>query len=285
MSGEYTTDTETLQSWVGRTQERIEVISPGSCNQLERTLNREAVLEMGDPLPPLRHFITHLPQAKTNELDSDGHAKRGDLLPPVALPRRMWAGSRLEFLGDIELGSEVHKRSTVDKITMKDGRSGTLCFVTVKHELSVGGEQRILEEQDLVFREAPDPDAQRPTPKPAPENAQFTQTITPLEIMLFRFSALTFNSHRIHYDRAYAENVEAYDGLVVHGPLTATLLADLAVGETGQRLLRFSFRGLAPIVDGAPFTIAGNRDGDDVELWAATADGGLAMSATATLAR
>lgn len=285
----YTNDLETLQTWIGRTEEHTETISAEWCRKLEETLDRDATLATGDVLPPLWHFITHLPSARMSNLGPDGHPFRGPFLPPVALPRRMWAGGRFTFHGDIHVGDAVTKRSTIENVVMKEGRSGTLCFVTVKHDLLVGDDLRIAEEQDLVYREDPAPDAPKPQPKPAPDGADFTRTVNPSAVMLFRYSALTFNSHRIHYDREYAQNVEGYPHLVFQGPLTATLLADLVTAETGLRLATFSFRGLAPLFDDAPFTISGTRDGDTVELWATApgqdgAGGGLAMQASATLA-
>lgn len=262
----------------------VEVISTAWCRKMEETLGREAVLNDGDALPPLWHFITHLTSVPLGGLGRDGHPRRGRFLPPVALPRRMWAGGRLTFDADLRLGEEVEKTSTIDKIAMKNGRTGSLCFVTVKHELVAGGDVCVTEEQDLVYREDPAPDALKPEPMPAPSGAQFSQIVTPSEVMLFRYSALTFNSHRIHYDRDYARSVEGYPNLVFHGPLTATLLADLAVTETGQRLAAFSFRALSPLFDTEPFTISGRRDGQSVELWATTPAGGLAMQANAELA-
>ena len=279
----YTNDLDTLRTWVGRTQEHVEVINVAHCNLMEQTLDRAPVLQNGDPLPPLWHFITHLSSATLSRLGRDGHPMRGDFLPPVALPRRMWAGGRFTFHGDITLGDEVTKRSSVENIELKEGRTGSLCFVTVQHELAVDGEVRVVEEQDLVYREDPAPDAPKPAPKPAPERADFTRTISPSEVMLFRYSALTFNGHRIHYDRDYARDVEGYQSLVFHGPLTATLLADLAVAETGKRLTSFTFRGLAPLFDDEPFTISGSRDGDELSLWATTPSGGIAMQASATV--
>ncbi len=279
----YTNDLDTLRTWVGRTQERVETISPDTCQQLADTLDLTAPLAVGDVLPPLWHFVSHVGSSPTAQLGDDGHPRRGGFLPPVALPRRMWAGGRLRFDGDIRIGDRVTKRSTVESVAMKDGRSGSLCFVMVTHELSVDGKVRIAEEQDLVYKEDAAPGAPKPEPKPAPEGADFSRTIVPSSPMLFRYSALTFNSHRIHYDREYARDVEGYPNLVFHGPLTATLLADLATAETGERLTSFSFRGMAPLFDDEPFTISGARRGNDVELWAATPAGGLAMHATATV--
>lgn len=278
----YTNDLDVLQQWVDRSEQRVEQISTPWCRLMEQTLDREPAISDGDALPPLWHFIMHLNSAPLSGLGRDGHPKRGPFLPPVALPRRMWAGGRFTFHRPIHLGETVAKTSTISAVEAKDGRSGALCFVTVNHELAVDGEVCIVEEQDLVYREDPIPGAPRREPKPAPDG-HFSRTITPSEVMLFRYSALTFNGHRIHYDREYARGVEGYDGLVVHGPLTATLLADLAVLETGEQLASFSFRGLAPLIDTEPFTVAGTREGDTVELWAQTPAGAMAMHASATL--
>lgn len=279
----YTNNIDTLQAWVGRTEERVEVLSTAHANMVAQTMDRDPSFVDGDVLPPLWHFTTHLPSAKHSDLDVDGHLKRGGFLPPVALPRRMWAGSRISFVGDVHLGEEVSKASTIERIDMKQGRSGTLCFVTVVHELSVDGELRISEEQDLVFLEGRERGAPEPKPTPAPQDATFSRTITPSEVMLFRYSAVTFNSHRIHYDREFVREVEGYPSLVFHGPLTATLLAELAVAESGKSLASFSFRGVAPLFENEPFTISGTTEGESLNLWAATPLGGLAMQATATL--
>ncbi|NNC80406.1 MAG: acyl-CoA dehydrogenase [Acidimicrobiales bacterium] len=278
-----TNDLDTLLQWKGRSRSSTEIISASWCNRLQQTLDRPGTLVDGNALPPLWHFISHLHSVPTSEIGPDGHPKRGDFLPPVALPRRMWAGSQISFDGPLEIGDEVTKTSTVCSIEMKEGRTGPLCFVAVHHELAVGGDVRITEAQDLVYREQPDPDALTPEPKLAPVEAEFQRVIQPTEVMLFRYSALMFNGHRIHYDRDYARDVEGYAALVVHGPLTATLLAQLAVDETGRSLASFSFRGVAPLLDTEPFTIAGTRSGDRVELWAKNASGGLAMTAQAEL--
>lgn len=283
MGQHYTNDLESLRTWVGRSRRQIELVSPSWCNRLGATLDHNTELSIGDPLPPLWHFITHPPCTKTSDLDEDGHLKRGDFLPPVALPSRMWAGSRFQFHGDIRVGDDVDKRSTIGDVKMKSGRSGALCFVTVKHELSVSGVVRIVEEQDLVFLEATAPSSPTPTLQPAPANAEFSRIIEPSEVMLFRYSALTFNSHRIHYDRDYVRDVEGYRALVVHGPLIATLLADLVVTETREQLASFAFTAKAPLFDDARFTIAGKRNGENIDVWAQTTEGDLAMSATATV--
>ncbi len=276
-----TNDIEVLRQWIGREQVIVHPIEPGVVRRFELTLDREPALAVGDPLPPMWHVAFFLEVAATDGLGTDGHPERGGFLPPVALPRRMWAGSRIEFHAPIPVGADAVKTSTIDDVVIKEGKSGTLCFVTVSHRTTVDGTLCISEQQDLVYRDDPDPDAPAPTPKPAPTDAEVSETVTPSEVLLFRYSALTFNGHRIHYDRRYAADVEGYDGLVVHGPLTATLLADLAA-QTAGPLATFSFRGTSPLLDTAPFTIHGKRSEDGMTLWATNPAGGLAMTATST---
>lgn len=276
-----TNDIEILREWVGREQVIVHPIEPGVVRRFELTLDREPTLQVGDALPPMWHVAFFLEVAPTAGLGLDGHPERGGFLPPVALPRRMWAGSRIEFHAPIPVGSDAVKTSTVDDVVIKEGKSGTLCFVTVSHRTEVDGSLCIAEQQDLVYRDDPAADAPKPQPKPAPTDAEVSETVAPSEVLLFRYSALTFNGHRIHYDRRYASDVEGYDGLVVHGPLTATMLADLAVRQGGA-LATFSFRGVSPLLDTAPFTIHGRRSDTGMDLWATNPTGGLAMTAAAT---
>ncbi len=278
-----TNDIATLRRWLGNSETRVDVISTAWCRRMEETLGREPTLRDGDPLPPLWHTITHLTSVPLHQLGPDGHPKRGGFLPPIALARRMWAGGRFVFGRPILLGEQVTKTSTITDIEMKTGRTGSLCFVTLNHKLDVDGEVCLAEDQDLVFLDPANPDAPQPELKRAPIEHDFRRTVTPSEVMLFRYSALTFNSHRIHYDRAYARAAEGYRDLVFHGPLTATLLAEMAEAETGRTLAEFSFRGLAPLFVTEPFTISGHQDGPTVDLWASTPSGGLAMQAQARL--
>lgn len=278
---EATNNIEKLLQWKGRSQTSVEMVSAEWCRRVGHTLDRVDVLGAGDVLPPLWHFTMHLDSVPLRGVGQDGHPERGGFLPPVALPRRMWAGSRISFVDDVLVGDTVAKTSTVENIVMKQGRTGLLCFVTVRHELSVVGDVRIIEEQDLVYRDDADPDAPKPPGKQAPEAPDWSEIIEPSEVMLFRYSAMTFNGHRIHYDREYARNVEGYEGLVVHGPLTATLLADLSVGATGRRLASFSFRGVSPLFDTAPFTIAGSATEGGATMWAESPTGQVAMQAEA----
>ncbi|WP_303366874.1 acyl-CoA dehydrogenase [Paracoccus sp. (in: a-proteobacteria)] len=196
----------------------------------------------------------------------------------------MWAGSRFRFTGDLRIGDAARKRSTIGKIAHKAGRSGDLVFVTVNHDLFVGDRQVLAEEHDIVYREDPRPDAPQPVLQPAPEGDDFSRQITPDPVLLFRYSALTFNGHRIHYDQPYATQVEGYQGLVVHGPLTATLLLDTLRDNCAARVAEYSFRALATISDDMIFSTHGAwQDDGSVRLWARRPDGALAMDAIARL--
>ncbi|MCT7655360.1 MaoC family dehydratase N-terminal domain-containing protein [Oceanimonas sp. NS1] len=193
----------------------------------------------------------------------------------------MWAGGRFEFLAPLRMGEPVRKVSTISNITHKEGRTGALCFVTVLHEIYSGSHLAFTEEQDIVYREDPAADAPQPAPKLAPDDADVVETVSPTEVMLYRYSALTFNGHRIHYDVDYSRDVEGYEGLVFHGPLTATLLVDLATRTMGRQPARFSFKGLAPITANHSFKIEGRREGNVMKLWARRHDNALAMQAEA----
>ena len=289
------TGLERLRDWVGRTEEQCEPITAVPMAALAAALDREdAAPRAGTELPPLWHWLYFTPRALARDIDADGHAKRGGFLPPVPLPRRMWAGSRLEFHRPLCVGNEVTKHSRITAITPKSGRSGTLVFVTVRHEYHSAQELALSEEQDIVYREAPTKPAATPTPAPAPEipmapnGAHYARKIVPDPVLLFRYSALTFNSHRIHYDRPYATDVEGYAGLVVHGPLIATLLLDLLRREQPQaRVARFTFKAVHPILDTHPFSVCGKSDPADAKrhlLWARDHAGHLAMQASAELA-
>lgn len=241
-------------------------------------------LGAGDALPPLWHWLYFLPRAPASRIGSDGHPQRGGFLPPVALPRRMFAGARLTFRHPLVIGKHASRTGTVKNVTQKSGGSGNLVFVLVEYKIEQDGRVCVEEEQDIVYRE---PGARVPAPEakewPAPPAGAWTRVITPDPVLLFRFSALTFNAHRIHYDRPYAVNEEGYPGLVVHGPLTALLLLDLVHRNTKREVVAYSFRGRAPIFDLAPFRLVGQPEDVKVELEAFGPDGVVAMSATATL--
>lgn len=271
----------TLQDWIGRESIAHDVLCAQPARFLQATLDRDSTLSDGDALPPLWHWLYFLEAMRPRDLGRDAHPRKGGFLPPVPLPRRMWAGGRFRFEHPLILGQAATKRSIITDVTEKQGRSGRLCFVTVRHEILQSDRLALTEEHDIVYREDPSPDAPTPAPQPAPENADLSRDITPSEVLLFRYSALTFNGHRIHYDADYARQVEGYEGLVFHGPLTATLLVDLACAHRGRTPAAFTFRGLAPIAGPKPFRIEGRDRGDTMELWARRHDGALAMTATA----
>jgi 3-methylfumaryl-CoA hydratase len=275
------TNTPNLHDWIGREIAAQDCLNVQSARFMQATLDQDPTVRAGDALPPLWHWLYFREAQRASDLGRDAHSKRGGFLPPVTLPRRMWAGGRFTFINPLILGQDAEKRSTIKDVQQKTGRSGRLCFVTVEHRISQGDRHALSEEHDIVYREDPDPTAPAPAVAPAPQNPGFSERITPTEVMLFRYSALTFNGHRIHYDVDYARDVEGYAGLVFHGPLTATLLMDLACRQTGAAPKRFEFRGLAPIAGPAPFLIEGKMQKDHVELWAKRYDGALAMTATA----
>lgn len=270
-----------IQDWVGRSETATDVLRAQPARFMQATLDRDPCLSDGDALPPLWHWLYFLEARKASELGRDAHPKKGGFLPPVDLPRRMWAGGRVRFHAPLIIGQEASKRSTILSVSEKQGRSGRLCFVTVEHALYQNGQPGVTEEHDIVYREDPAPGASQSAPPMAPEHAELSEVITPTEVMLFRYSALTFNGHRIHYDADYARKVEGYDGLVFHGPLTATLLIDLAFRHRGQVPASFTYRGTAPLSGLTPFRIEGAAEGNALSLWARRHDGAQAMSATA----
>lgn len=280
-------DNSLLQQWVGKTETTASRISADTANAMAATLDRPFRLKEGDALPPLWHWAYFWSPAPASEIGPDGHPKRGDFLPPVPLPRRMWAGGRLAFSNPLPVEGLATRTSTVSSVTPKSGASGSLVFVTVKHELAHEGRLCVTEEHDIVYRPLPAPGAAAPQPKMAPKDAAWTRTVTPDPVLLFRYSALTFNGHRIHYDRDYVTGVEGYPGLIVHGPLIATLLADLLARRMPDaRMASFSFRAVGSLFDIEPFTLCGqpDPDGKTVHLWAQNMRGELAMQAQATLA-
>jgi 3-methylfumaryl-CoA hydratase len=240
-------------------------------------------------LPPLWHWLYFLPLYRQSEVGPDGHAKRGGFLPPVPLPRRMWAGSQFEFNRALRVGDRITRVSTIADVTEKSGRTGPLVFVKVRHEIRANDDASpaIVEFHDIVYREAPKPDEATPPPKAAPSQGSWLRHWIPDDVLLFRYSALTFNGHRIHYDRKYVTEVEGYPGLIVHGPLIATLLLDLLRSERPDAVVRrYEFRAVRPLFDINAFDVCGepSEDGKSVRLWAKDQEGWLAMDATAQIA-
>ena len=268
--------------WVGRQDEAADRLDLNRARALQATLDDpQAALQPGDDLPPLWHWAYFWTAAPTTELGPDGHAARGGFLPPIDLPRRMWAGSRVDFPRLPAMGSEVTRRSTIKSVTEKAGRFGPLAFVTVEHWVSDGDGPCIVEEHDIVYRAAAAKGAALPPGQAAPEGAGWVQRVEPDPVLLFRYSALTFNGHRIHYDQPYATGEEGYPGLIVHGPLLATLMIGLVRRERpAARVTGFQFRALRPIFDTKPFTVCGTPEGERADLWVTDPDGFLAMQGT-----
>jgi 3-methylfumaryl-CoA hydratase len=281
-------DIKHLQEWVGKTEHSSDQVTGFPFAALAATLDRDSrIPQAGELLPPLWHWLYFLPRHKQSEVGPDGHAARGGFLPPVPLPRRMWAGGRLTFKQPLRVGEPIERTSRVVSIEGKEGRTGNLVFVLLRHEIANPAGLAIIEEHDIVYRDLPAPGAPQAAPQQAPTESAWERTIKPDDVLLFRYSALTFNSHRIHYDRRYVTEVEGYPGLVVHGPLIATLLVDLLRRQLPAAVVAgFSFRAVRPTFDIASFSVCGNpsEDGKTVRLWAKDADGYLTMEATATLA-
>lgn len=275
-----------LEDWIGRTERVEDALSPWPARAVAAMLD-DAAMAADDPaeLPPLWQWFYFLQPARQSRLSMDGHPERGGFLPPVPLPRRMFAGARLRFHQPLEIDRPATREGVIRDVTSKNGRSGALTFVTVGYEFHQGGKLCIEEEQDIVYREPGEPIA-RPEPvepEPVPEGSWWREVEADSRL-LFRFSALTFNAHRIHYDRPYAAQEEGYPGLIVHGPLTAVLLAQLIASHTPRRIAAFSFRGKAPLFDLDPFRLIGHPDGDRVELEVRRSDGHTTQTATAELA-
>lgn len=280
-------DTAELQKWVGKIETVSDQITPVPMAALAATLDIDAPKpKAGDRLPPLWHWLYFLPIHRRSELGVEGHAAKGGFLPPVPLPGRMWAGGRFEFRRAMRVGQSYTRTSRIVSIKHKEGRTGPLVFVVARHEIGDARSVALIEEQDLVFRDQPKAGEPLPAPQPAPKNAKWERVIRPDDVLLFRYSALTFNAHRIHYDWRYATQIEGYPGLVVHGPLIATLLVDLLRRNLpAATLRRFSFRAVSPLFDTGPFVVCGRpeSDGKTISLWAQNEAGGLATTATATI--
>ena len=278
-----------LKSWIGKTESMHDLIAAAPVAGLSATLDRDdPVPQAGDALPPMWHWMNFLPMVRQSLLGPDGHPARGGFLPPVPLPRRMWAGGRLHWNAQnpIEIGQSLERVSRIASVDHKVGRSGELLFVLVQHEYRNARGVALSEEHDIVYRAAAQPGDPAPKPTAADKTAAWTREINADPVMLFRYSALTANGHRIHYDRSYAMQEEGYPGLIVHGPLIATLLIDLLRRNMpGAVITDFSFKAIRPTFDLHPFTVLGqpSADGKTVQLWAHDHEGWLTMQGTATL--
>ena len=276
-------------AWLGREQRREDRIDSGAYARWLATLDREASTD--GHVPQGYHWCLALPDTPTAILGEDGHPLRDSspesFLPPVPQPRRMWASSKVEFLAPLRVGALIERRSKVASISAKTGTSGPLVFVDIAHETHADGELAVREVQSLVYRDPPPAGSPPAPPAPGPEafdpgGWDAHRALIPSEPLLFRFSALTFNSHRIHYDEPYAAGVEGYRGLVVHGPLTATLLLDLARRHLGDNVLKnFSFRGVSPVIAGEMLHLVLRSKVAAFELSAFASDGREVMRASA----
>ena len=272
-----------LKQWIGRTETATDAIGAFPVAALAATLDRDdGAPQLGDELPPLWHWLYFLPIDRQSALGPDGHAARGGFLPPVELPRRMWAGSRFRFEAPLRVGDAVTRVSRIASVTEKQGRSGRLVFVTVHHEISNSAGLAIQEEHDIVYRGHETGAVLEPPAAPAASD--WMRTVHPDDVLLFRYSALTANGHRIHYDLDYVTREEGYPGLIVHGPLQATWLADIVRQyRPGARIARFSYRGRRPAFHQNPITLVGWEGDQKLRLETRDHEGAVCMSAEATL--
>lgn len=282
-------DIDHLKTWTGRTREISDLIAPFPLSALSATLDHaDPPAAEGDAVPPLGHWVYFLDAAPQSGLGPDGHAARGGFLPPVPLPRRMWAGGRVSFPGTFRIGERCRKVSTVKDVSAKQGKTGALVFVVVEHRVFAGdGTLAVVEEHDIVYRGAVD-GTEAPAPKSTEERpeAVWSLSLTPDAVMLFRYSALTFNGHRIHYDHPYVTGDEGYSGLIVHGPLLATLLVDLCRrNQTERPIAAIDYRARRPVfTDGRAITVEGTPDAAmaSAQVRALDQDGRTAMTAEVT---
>jgi 3-methylfumaryl-CoA hydratase len=280
-----TLDLDHLRQWIGRTEEKTDVVTA----HLVRGLRATLFMEIGDPKPgDAAPFTTHWclaqPVYPMSQLGPDGHPTRGGFLPPVPLPRRMWAGGELEFFDALRVGDEMKRKSRISDVTMKTGSTGVLCFVSVQHEVTTPRGVAIRERQDIVYRDVPTGGQSSAATKPAAApTAKHRESRMADEVLLFRYSALTFNGHRIHYDRDYVTKVEGYPGLIFHGPMQAAFLVEFAAKlHGGAAPKKFVYRGVQPLFEGSEFSVNANDNDAGMELWTANSQGAPTMKGTAS---
>lgn len=277
---------EDIKEWIGRKESVSDVAAAWPVAALTATFDRrDPPPREGDEIPPGWHWLYFLEAKPASELGTDGHPQRGGFLPPVPLPRRMWAGGRLEFRRPLRVGERLRRDSEILAVESKHGKSGSLVFVTVRHTVHASHEVAVVEEQDIVYRDAAKAGDPPPVGRPAPTGAAWRRELAGDPVTLFRFSALTFNGHRIHYDVEYARGEEHYPGLVVHGPLQTLLLLDLCRRSVKRAVSRLEYRAMHPIFHTERFSVNGSPldDGSKVEVWTANGAGSYAMTGTATL--
>jgi 3-methylfumaryl-CoA hydratase len=278
-------DLDHLRQWIGRTTEASDIVTA----QLVKGLRATLFMEIGEPGPgdvaPFTvHWCLAQPVFPMSELGPDGHPARGGFLPPVPLPRRMWAGGELEFIDPLRVGDQAVRTSRIADVTMKTGSTGALCFVSVEHLIATPRGPAIRERQDIVYRDMSSPPASA-TAKPAtpPPAARHRESHMADAVLLFRYSALTFNGHRIHYDRDYVTKVEGYPGLIFHGPMQAALLVEFAAKlHGGKAPAKFSYRGVQPLFEGSEFSVNASDADAGLELWTSNSAGQPTMKGTAT---
>jgi 3-methylfumaryl-CoA hydratase len=280
-----TLDLDHLRQWIGKTTEASDIVTAQLVKGLRATLFQEiGEPKPGDAAPWTTHWCLGQPVFPMSMLGPDGHPTRGGFLPPVPLPRRMWAGGELAFLDSLRVGDEVLRTSRIADVTMKTGSTGALCFVAVEHTIATTRGTAIRERQDIVYR---DMSAAQPAatakPAPPPPAAKHRESHMADAVLLFRYSALTFNGHRIHYDRDYVTKVEGYPGLVFHGPLQAALIVEFAAKLHGGAVpKKFTYRGVQPLFEGSEFSVNANDTDAGMDLWTANSSGQPTMKATAT---
>jgi 3-methylfumaryl-CoA hydratase len=277
-------DLDHLRQWIGRTQEATDIVTAQLVKGLRATLFQEVGEPgKGDAAPFTVHWCLAQPVFPMSMLGPDGHPTRGGFLPPVPLPRRMWAGGEIEFLDALRVGDQSTRTSRISDVTVKSGSTGQLCFVSVEHTVTSPRGIAIRERQDIVYREMSGAQASPSKAPPPPPIAQHRETHVSDPVLLFRYSALTFNGHRIHYDRDYVTKVEGYPGLIFHGPLQAAFIVEMAAKlRGGEPPRKFTYRGLQPLFEGSEFSINANDNGASIELWTANDAGQPTMKGTAT---
>ncbi len=268
-------------AWIGRTQTVEDEITRPALRRIAALLDRDDAFAPGADLPPHWYAMFFPDVAPQSQIGADGHPRRGDFLPPVPLPRRMFAGRRVRFASPLRVGDVASKRSEIVAINPKRGRSGDMVFVTIRHEIAVAGRLAVTEEQDVVYREAATPGGHAaPAPASPSPAAAWSETVTPSPVLLFRYSAVTFNGHRIHYDADYVRSEEGYPGLVVNGGLTLLLLIEAATRGIGRAPSGFDVRNVRPLFAGRPLRLAGTAfDQSRAQAWAEDADGNVAVNA------
>ncbi len=275
-------DIDHLRQWIGRSQEVSDIVTA----QLVKGLRATLFLPIGEPkkgdaAPFTVHWCLAPPVAPASELGPDGHPSRGGFLPPVPLPRRMWAGGELEFLDVLRVGDEVTRSSRIKDVSLKTGSTGQLCFVAVDHEIKTPRGIAIRERHDVVYRDLTTSQAATAKPAAAAPAAQHRESHFADPVLLFRYSALTFNGHRIHYDRDYVTKFEGYPGLIFHGPMQAALLVEFAAKLRGRVPKKFVYRGVQPLFEGSEFSVNASETADGLELWTANTQSAPTMRGTA----